>query len=1843
MSDNKVLLKALRKLLQCPPATLSDAQTQLLSRGLCSAEVPVVELALAACRAHTATTAAAINTAWPRAPLILIPLMADAAVEAALHASDPSVLLRMVGSREDGGGPEISAAVGQAICAATTDTPAVWRDLRTFVATVLLHGSGHEIQRSDEDAYIRVELHEACIMAFTRHPECFCEVAALACCYSTCSTGQQWAATALRQVVRAQCTHPTAHILKAELCLLTAFELVPQGRSAVPALRLLNTLAPFPVCGARAEAPDGAIARLLFCAGHLLGVVKTVAERQLTLRWLRMAVSQGTLVPPPLRAYVTAIALREQRSSDTTDTVAEADSIVRALAGTHSNMATTPAADEAMLKRFRQGCLSTVAALARPLAIAQEFVATWASLGQPGTVEGATTAAAVGWIARSNRGGRSVADEPSRVTAAACTAALLLHPSAPVRQKIAAELQTRSSAGSNAPNMNWMQQLAMCYLPTVLHIATTETDGPVLASLLHLVPALAQQRIPAQSAFRFVRQLLSSGVMLDVCVILTAKLWCARVGASGSDDILAVLRSAISSAIDSKDPVHHVAAASALEMICHSSPSVGVGLVSLCVDLLQQAQGGGARAVALRCISMLCDARELACLPVIRLLRRMLPLGIDLHEIKDDRIGPPLVAILVCAVHDYRAAKEREQAVEEDGKDVQEEEEAATESTLWSSAAAREADSDEEAIAVMDWTVCLLWQCISTIDHRRNPATRAAAFNGFADLVDAGVEAAVALVDAAPSRDQAWHLLRLECNALQQSSISSVSGNSLAACESLAVSVLSHQRASCNRAAQVLAKPQPRNRSGGGDESKKKLRGRMGWYSKASADIAPTGLLWCYRPPPPKDKPPRGQPVPRRHLVARAQGYRETLSRLLLEIDTSCDSWVARQQLPGGWALYMERLYLAVVDSIAAQASIDGETLTSAEAARRAVAEVSTTLLASANSGVPHQAQNAALGIGGLIAADGGIGTLPLVDDLLAWVNGSADESEWLCIGASLALGHATRAIRVGHPVVAKRVANVLCDVLRVNGEASLVLQSAAAFSLGMLTTTDAGLLDSAAIPPPCDHELLQTVVTALFLACVDCIDGMSADFVDMRSNTCSCDFGPAQVKLVTKPHRGHAAALMALGFTLEEILRAGEKGRRLLMWLQSWACVRVQQGNDGDATPGMLCLLASSSVTCYNARLINESGARAALRSIEDFPAHNTETESATYVARAALVHGMAVGNVEGHAVASVSGTIGTLVKVLEPGSGAEPMARAATAIALAQFFGMVDSPTPPRSAAAVAMLASTADATWSLYASVADRLHMALLKDRDSRVRAMAGVAIGMSTQVDANIVDANAVDESSLLGLPIGLELGTALVAALSDSNDLANALHRTSPHQQQAVLRVLAQSAVLPRFSWGSAFQSLIRGGNFLLRACAVQTMLTRIVSMPTAESVDTVAKQLLSELLEPYSFEAMFATVANTGDALSHGGDCDKNLALGCTLLRWLPLLIRLFSPARGTQLIAMVAALGRDTCATVAIRAVVALTSVLQSFDINECDHDDTAEAEISAVTPAWNLSQATVVVTHEVVVGLAGTLPHVWQAQGRQEQGQLPLAYVDAVTHLVYSLPAGECQTALQSLIDNNSNAESAPLAAGLQHYLQHRNGVVADWLQSFQSTVRWCAGVVGGSIAESTVATALHRLCCSGPAALGATVAEQQQGIIILLDELVVLGGPKHVFGNGLLTMLGHAVQTAFKRLNSAGLQDDPAGDDGGAGGSSDATNACSELARLVGTDAWAIMRQPILQRLLALVKSTATTQGSGSCGSIDALLSTVLALRHTEEFATSVDRSVQLILAEAVWRATTGHAES
>ena len=79
-------VKALRKL---QPQGLDDVAIKVLSDGLRSEGLGVVEAALDVCAAHTGgATAAPLSHAWPRAPAAALPMMAAALVEAAKRSDD---------------------------------------------------------------------------------------------------------------------------------------------------------------------------------------------------------------------------------------------------------------------------------------------------------------------------------------------------------------------------------------------------------------------------------------------------------------------------------------------------------------------------------------------------------------------------------------------------------------------------------------------------------------------------------------------------------------------------------------------------------------------------------------------------------------------------------------------------------------------------------------------------------------------------------------------------------------------------------------------------------------------------------------------------------------------------------------------------------------------------------------------------------------------------------------------------------------------------------------------------------------------------------------------------------------------------------------------------------------------------------------------------------------------------------------------------------------------------------------------------------------------------------------------------------------------------------------------------------------------------------------------------------------------------------------------------------------------------------------------------------------------------------------------------------------------------
>jgi len=154
------------------------------------------------------------------------------------------------------GANELAVAVAELLRGATAQTVSgAWGTLRLFVSTLLLRGPSHDLRSSEEDAYLRVELHEACIEALAAVPDCLRELALVTCCGSGQITGWQWATTALRQVKRASRSKPLQGRLdhtatqaadKGKVCLCTSAdgEALRPMPHATPLLQALCRMRP---------------------------------------------------------------------------------------------------------------------------------------------------------------------------------------------------------------------------------------------------------------------------------------------------------------------------------------------------------------------------------------------------------------------------------------------------------------------------------------------------------------------------------------------------------------------------------------------------------------------------------------------------------------------------------------------------------------------------------------------------------------------------------------------------------------------------------------------------------------------------------------------------------------------------------------------------------------------------------------------------------------------------------------------------------------------------------------------------------------------------------------------------------------------------------------------------------------------------------------------------------------------------------------------------------------------------------------------------------------------------------------------------------------------------------------------------------------------------------------------------------------------------------------------------------------------------------------------------------------------------------------------------------------
>jgi hypothetical protein len=724
------------------------------------------------------------------------------------------------------------------------------------------------------------------------------QLALLTRCYSTQTTGWPWTTVAMRDIA----TVSSVGVEEvdggdgeagdaAALCLVHALELVHARRSALPALRLLRQ----PPALAPAHAPQQSVTRdatdastmvtgsealvcALFCAGHLLGALPAAAERLVLLQWLRatlMSQRHRFVTWRPLASFLIAAILHEQHSSEGRATSEVGLAVVEMLDVARSS-SVDPAKDAPInsMDFDKKGWLGRVSAeLARPFAIMDRF---WSSWWHCFTNPAETVRH---WFETGDMGAARVGDGPSVTTGAACSVAFLFHPCATTRRRVAKGLAESDPDG----------ELASMYLPTVLHALNTEDNSATAVALLHQIPALSTRRKAAIVAFRYLQQLLNGGMSIGLCTILLAKLWRARSGSSGHDDIFAVLNSAIRCAVASSDVEHQVAAAKAIEIVCHQSPQAGIALVAPCCNLLQAACG--APSIAVNCLALLCQAQELRCLPVIHLLQRSLRNGLELLG-TDDRAGPGIVKCLVCLVQDYHVCSARAEKAEKAMQDLASEQLHDDHATTEKTAA---------VFTAMDGMIESFWRFLDA-DCPSQPLTRVAVFRALADLVAEGVETdtLITRIDAPPTRDQTWLLLQTECTKLCSDATSSASSASVSVCQQLASAVLVRQRASCSRVFDPAPQPAKHTKGGSSQPLQRRLRGRIAWYSNAPVDVICVGLLWCYHPPPPKDKAPKGQPVPRRHLVARAHGYRDTLRRLLIEVGIGGDSWLFRQYLGAG-------------------------------------------------------------------------------------------------------------------------------------------------------------------------------------------------------------------------------------------------------------------------------------------------------------------------------------------------------------------------------------------------------------------------------------------------------------------------------------------------------------------------------------------------------------------------------------------------------------------------------------------------------------------------------------------------------------------------------------------------------------------------------------------------------------------------------------------------------------------------------------------------------------------------------------------------------------------------------
>ena len=204
--------------------------------------------------------------------------------------------------------------------------------------------------------------------------------------------------------------------------------------------------------------------------------------------------------------------------------------------------------------------------------------------------------------------------------------------------------------------------------------------------------------------------------------------------------------------------------------------------------------------------------------------------------------------------------------------------------------------------------------------------------------------------------------------------------------------------------------------------------------------------------------------------------------------NSGAEGWASRAFLSEGWRRFAERAFEALRDGARAAASMAGEEIGEAEAARQAVESFQAQTLVAATGGMPAAAFHGAMALGGLVAVDGGVRTAAALEALLGILRDS--ESDWARAGAAAGLGSAARGLRAAAPALFERAVGALLSVLlqeRIGTPVPAWVQFAAATALGCAIGREPqwGSQNGSDGMQPCPKALLRRIVSALLLRVV--------------------------------------------------------------------------------------------------------------------------------------------------------------------------------------------------------------------------------------------------------------------------------------------------------------------------------------------------------------------------------------------------------------------------------------------------------------------------------------------------------------------------------------------------------------------------------------------------------------------------------------------------------------------------------------------------------------------------------------------------------------------------------------